>query len=79
MFSLLRGLFVLLLCLVGIGLFRGWFSFSTPSRDAENNKVNVSVSVDANKVEADVEKVEEEVREMVAHRTTDDKSQDVTK
>ncbi len=77
MFSLLRGLFVLLLCLVGIGLFRGWFSFSNPSRDAETHKVNVSVSVDANKVEADVEKVEEEVSEMVAQHASEDKAQQV--
>ena len=46
MFSLLRLLSLLLFCLVGIGLCLGWFSFSTPSPDTENNKVNVNVSID---------------------------------
>jgi hypothetical protein len=66
MFSLLRRLFVLVLCLVGIGLYRGWFSFSSPSRDTQSNKVNISVSVDAGKVEADVEEVKEKITEEVA-------------
>ena len=77
MFSLLRGLFTLLVCLVLIGLYRGWFSFSTPSRDTESQKVNISVSVDANKVEADVEKVEEEVSDLVAERPKEEKAQDL--
>jgi len=85
MFSLIRGLFVLLICLVGIGLYRGWFSLSNPSQDTENHKVNVSVSLDTNKLEADVKEVEdvveEEIAEKVAQRTSqpDDKpqSQDV--
>jgi hypothetical protein len=57
MFSLFRALAFLVLCLVGIGLYRGWFSFSSPSREAQGHKVDVSVSVDTEKLEADVEKV----------------------
>jgi hypothetical protein len=66
MFSLLRGLIFLVLCLIGIGLFRGWFSFSNPTCDTQSDKVNVSVSVDAGKVEADVEEVKEKISEEVA-------------
>ena len=38
MFSLIRWLFLLAVCLVGIGLYRGWFSMSNPSRDAQSDK-----------------------------------------
>lgn len=76
MYSLIRGLFVLLVCVVGIGLYRGWFSLSNPSRDTENHKVNISVSVDTNKVETDVKEVEAEIVERIAQRTKpDDKAQ----
>jgi hypothetical protein len=77
MFSLLRWAFVLLLCLGGIGLYRGWFSLSNPNRDAQNNKVNINVSIDAKKLEADVEKVEEEIDEVVARRPVEEKAQEV--
>ena len=57
MFSLIRSLFFLLLILVGIGLYRGWFSFSSPTEDPASHKVNISVSVDTNKVESDAGKL----------------------
>jgi hypothetical protein len=65
MFSMLRWLFVLLLCLAGIGLYRGWFSLSSPSSGTENNKINVSVSVDKNKLKDDVGKAEKKIAEEV--------------
>ena len=68
MFSLTRRLIVLLVCLVALGLYRGWFTVSNPSRDAENHKVNISVSVDADKFEADAEKVKQRIAQRVAQR-----------
>lgn len=68
MFSLIRSLFVLALCLVGIGLYRGWFSLSSASRDPQTNQVNISVSVDASKVKADAQKVKAKIAEEVAQR-----------
>jgi hypothetical protein len=56
MISLGRRLVALLLCLAVIGLFRGWFSFSSPSRDPQSEQVNISVSVDTAKVKADAQK-----------------------
>jgi hypothetical protein len=70
MFSLLRLLFVVLLCLGGIGLYRGWFSMSSPSHDTQTKKVNINVSVDTTKVEADVQKAEQ-FSEEVAQRIKD--------
>ncbi len=59
MFSLLRGLFVLLRCLGKIGLYRRLFDLLGLSRATQRKKVNISVSVHTNRREADVEKVEE--------------------
>lgn len=70
MFSLIRWLFVLLLCLGGIGLYRGWFAFSDPNRDPQNNKVNINVSVDTGRLGADAEKAEK-FTETVAQRIKD--------
>jgi hypothetical protein len=76
MFSLLRWLFVVLLCLGGIGLYRGWFSVSNPSRDADGSHVSIGVTVDTNKVETDVEAVKEKVAAQVAQRLKEhDKAQ----
>ena len=43
-------LVVLLICVVGIGCYRSWSSVTSPSSDTESHKVNVSVTVDPDKV-----------------------------
>jgi hypothetical protein len=68
MFSLLRSLFVLALCLVGVGIYRGWFSMGSTTRDPQTNKVNISISVDADKVKADTARVKAKIKEEVAER-----------
>lgn len=70
MFSLLRWLFALLLCLVVIGLFRGWFSYSRAGGDPANEQVNVNVSVDTAKVKIDAQKAGQ-LAEKVARRIKD--------
>jgi len=65
--SLGRLLLLLFVCLVGIGLYRGWFSFSSSSRDPQSDQVNINVSVDTAKVKADAQKAEE-FAERVAQR-----------
>jgi hypothetical protein len=62
---LIKLLVVLLIGLVGIGLYRGWFSLSHSNPEPEGNKVNVTVSVDKGKIKADVKKVKEEIKEEV--------------
>ena len=61
-----RILIVLLICLVGIGFWRGWFSVSSPRSDTEGNKVNVNVSVDKGKIKSDIKKVERKVEKEVS-------------
>lgn len=68
MFSMIRGVLFLLLCLIGVGLYRGWFSLSSTSQDPRDNRVNISVSVDKSKIAADAEKVEQRIMEKVAQR-----------
>lgn len=63
--SLLKVLIVVLVCLVGIGLYRGWFSLSRSSPDAAGDKVDVTVSVDKGKMKSDVKKAKEKVKEEV--------------
>ena len=46
MFSLVKWLFVLLLCLGVIGFWRGWFSLSGPKPDVAGDKVNVNAPAD---------------------------------
>ncbi len=66
--SLIKVLAVLLICLVGIGFYRGWFSLTSPKPDARGNKgdkVNVNLSVDEGKIKSDVKKAEEKVKEEI--------------
>ena len=63
--SLIKVLVVLLICLVGIGFFRGWFSLSSPNPGPQGDKVNVDLSVDKGKIESDVKKAEGEVKKEI--------------
>jgi hypothetical protein len=65
--SIFNLLIILTICLVGIGIWRDWFSFSNTSGD--NQKDEINVSVDKGKMKEDVQKakakVDEEVKEAV--------------
>ena len=62
-------LVVLVLCVVGIGFYRSWFTVSSPSPNAESHKVNVNVTVDPDKVKADAEIVKEKAAELTGRAT----------
>jgi len=64
--SRLKLVIVLLICLVGIGFWRGWFSVSSPKSDTEGDKVNVNMSVDKGKIKSDIKKVERKVEKGVS-------------
>ena len=61
---IIKILLVLALCVAVLGFYRGWFSLSSYGRDAESNKVNVSLTVDPDKMKADAEKVKEKTSEL---------------
>ena len=58
-------LIILVICLVGIGIWRGWFSLLSSSGNPEKDKVNVGVSVDKGKIREDVQKAKAKVGEEV--------------
>jgi len=57
-------LLLLLICVVGIGFYRGWFSVSSHSIDADSHKVDLNLTVDGDKVKADAETVKEKAVEL---------------
>jgi hypothetical protein len=61
MFSLLRAAFTLLICVLVVGFFLGWFSFSRSAPDPQTNKVNINLSVDKNKLGSDLQRFEQKV------------------
>ena len=61
---IIKVLLVLALCVAVLGFYRGWFSLSSRGRDAESNKVNVSLTVDPDKMKEDAEKVKEKTTEL---------------
>ncbi len=52
---------ILVIIVIGIGFYRGWFAVSG-GRDAESNDVDVSLKVDTDKVKADTGLLKEDPR-----------------
>ena len=65
MFSLLRGALTLLICVLAVGFYFGWFSFHPAAPDPQSDKVNVNVSVDEKKMGSDLRKFEENVTKRI--------------
>jgi hypothetical protein len=63
--SLIKLLVGLFICLIGIGLVRGWFSFSRSKPEPESNKVNINVAIDRGKMRADIKRAEGKVEEEI--------------
>ncbi len=59
MFSMLRLAMTLLICILAVGFYLGWFSFSRPAPDPRSDKVNINVSVDKDKVRSDLQTAEQ--------------------
>ena len=64
MMTLFKVFVVLLLCFVGVGFYQGWFVLSSNSGNGESNKVEVNLTVDADKAGEDAKAVEAKVREL---------------
>jgi hypothetical protein len=63
---LLKVLVISVVCLVGIGFWQGWFSFSSsPNPDPDGHKANFNMSVDKDKMKSDIKKAKEAVKEEV--------------
>ena len=63
MMTLFKVLVVLVLCVVGVGFYRGWFVLSSNGSD-ESNKVEVQLTVDTDKAKDDAKAIEAKGREL---------------
>jgi hypothetical protein len=63
---LIKTFIFLVICFIAVGFYEGWISFSrtTTVDEQGDNKVNYNVSVDKDKMKADVKKVKEEIKEI---------------
>ena len=67
--TFVKVLVVLVLCVVGLGFYRGWFALSSPTHDTESNKVNINLSMDGDKVKEDAETVKDKTAELTGKAT----------
>jgi len=67
--KLIMVVLVLLLCVVRFGFYRGWFALSSPSPEAGSNKVNISLTVDPDRLKADTQMVQKKPAEPNAQVT----------
>ena len=66
-------LLILTLCVIGFGFYRGWFALSSRSRDTQDNKVDVNLTVDPDRMKEDARKVQEKTTELVGKATDEAK------
>ena len=57
-------LFLVLVLFAAIGFYQGWFSMSSNKGDAGSRKVDVKMTVDGDKMEADADAVKSKVQEL---------------
>jgi hypothetical protein len=62
-------LIVLLILVVGLGFYRGWFALSRSASGLGSNKVSVNLTVDPDKMKADTKMVEEKTLRPTAGST----------
>jgi hypothetical protein len=61
---LFPALIVLVLLVVGLGFYRGWFTLSGSNADKGSNKVNVNLTMDGDKFEEDAQTVKDKAVEL---------------
>lgn len=71
--KLLAVVFVLVICVVGFGFYRGWFALSSPDPAEGSNQVNINLATDPDKMQEDAEAVKDKAAELTGGVTdTDD-------
>ena len=61
-------LIVLVLLVVGVGFYRGWFTLSSPAAPG-SDKVNVNLTMDKGKIKEDAESVKNKATELTGKVT----------
>jgi hypothetical protein len=73
-------LIVVAILVIGVGFYRGWFALSSPDSDKGSNKVNVNLTMDRDKMNADAKTVKAKAAELTGRATEGaDKPGDETK
>jgi len=67
--KIIKVLLVLAICVAVLGFYRGWFSLSSHSREAGSHKVEVSLTVDPDKVKEDAEKAKDQTKSLTGQDT----------
>ena len=62
--ALISLLVVLVVCVAAVGFYQGWFSLSRPNSGSGENQINVQLSVDTDKVKADVARAADKASEL---------------
>ena len=80
--TLLKMLVVLVLCVVGVGFYRGWFVLARQADSGESNQVEVQLTLDPDKAREDAEAIGAKARELAdgaAEESRPSPSQDAMK
>lgn len=65
--TLLKVFFVLVLCVVGVGFYRGWFVVGSEGGDDESGRVELNLTMDPEKAKDDARALETKAREMTGN------------
>ena len=65
---------VLVILVVALGFYRGWFALSRPASDAGSNQVNINLATDPDKVRQDAQAVKDKATELTGGVTEDVKA-----
>lgn len=57
-------LFLLLVLAGGIGFYRGWFSMNSDQGNSDSRNVDVNLTMDREKIDADADTVKDNVQEL---------------
>ena len=69
--KLLGTLTILVLIVLGVGFYRGWFGVAT---DDQPGQTNVEINVDKEKIRQDAEAAKEKARELADQATSPDET-----
>jgi len=64
---------VLIVCVVAVGFYRGWFALSGPNRNGDGNTINVQLSVDPDKMQSDAAQAKDKATERSGSRSAEDR------
>ena len=65
---------VLVILVVALGFYRGWFALSRPASDAGSNQVNINLAADPDKMKQDAQAVKDKATELTGGVTDDVKA-----